>query len=69
MEMSRENSLCSYLKQRCHFFSFTKLENRREDQVLLGAGAGTSEKGRRWERLYDGEHGTNTEYTCMKMEK
>jgi hypothetical protein len=38
MEMSQGNSLCSYLKQTktSFFFSFTKLENRRTEQVLSG---------------------------------
>jgi hypothetical protein len=37
MEMSQGNSLRSYLKkQKYHFFSFTKSENRRVDQVLPG---------------------------------
>jgi hypothetical protein len=35
MEMSQENSLYSYFKQtKMSFFSFTKLENRREEQIL-----------------------------------
>jgi hypothetical protein len=35
MEMSQGNSMGSYLKQKCHFsLSFTKLENRRAEQVL-----------------------------------
>jgi hypothetical protein len=35
MEMSQGNPLCSYLKQRkMSFFSFTKSENRRVEQVL-----------------------------------
>jgi hypothetical protein len=38
MDMSQENSLCSYLKQtQMSFFSFTKSENRRAEQVLSGA--------------------------------
>jgi hypothetical protein len=32
-------SLCSYLKhEKCHYFSFTKLENRRAESVILGWG-------------------------------
>jgi hypothetical protein len=40
MEISQENSLCSYLKQTkmSFLFSFTKLENRRAAQVLPGVG-------------------------------
>jgi hypothetical protein len=42
MEMLEGNSLCSYLKQaKMLFFYFTKLENRRAQQVLSG-GVGTS---------------------------
>jgi hypothetical protein len=36
MEISQGNSLCSYLEENCHFFSFTKLEDKRAEQVLLG---------------------------------
>jgi hypothetical protein len=44
------NSLCSYLKQaNMSFFSFTKSENRREEQVLPGGGLVTVGGGRRWE--------------------
>jgi hypothetical protein len=47
MKMSQRNSLCSYLKQKkSSVFSFTKLENRREEWVLPG-GIGSS--GRREE--------------------
>jgi hypothetical protein len=40
MEISQGNTLCSYLKQTKNviFFSFTKLENRRVEQVLSGGG-------------------------------
>jgi diaminopimelate decarboxylase len=39
MEMSQGNSLHSYLKQtKMLFFSFTKLENQRVEQVLPGGG-------------------------------
>jgi hypothetical protein len=52
MEMSQGNSLCSYLKQRkCHFFSFTKLENRRAELVLPGYVVGTSGRGRKMEKV------------------
>jgi hypothetical protein len=35
MEVSQRYFLCSYLKQvKCYFFSFTKLENRKAEQVL-----------------------------------
>jgi hypothetical protein len=42
------NSLCSYLKQaKISFFSFTKSENRRVEQVLLGGLVPEGER-RRW---------------------
>jgi hypothetical protein len=46
MEMPQQNYLCRYLKQKClffffYFFSYTKLENRRAEQILpLGWGWG-----------------------------
>jgi hypothetical protein len=52
MEMSQENSLCSYLKQTkmsyFFFFSFTKSETKRTEQVLP-EGVGTSRRERMWE--------------------
>jgi hypothetical protein len=36
MEMTQENSLCNYLKQKISFFSFTKSENSRAEEVLPG---------------------------------
>jgi hypothetical protein len=37
MKVPQVNFLCSYLKQaKLSFFSFTKSENRREEQVLPG---------------------------------
>jgi hypothetical protein len=52
MEVPQENTLYSYLKQKCHFFflflfSYTKSENRRAEQVL-SRGIGTGRRGRRW---------------------
>jgi hypothetical protein len=48
MEMSQGNSLCNYLKEtKMSFFSFTKLENRRVEQVLLG-GLAPVGGGKRW---------------------
>jgi hypothetical protein len=40
MEMSQGNTLCSHRKQTkmSFFFSFTKLENRRVEQVLSRGG-------------------------------
>jgi hypothetical protein len=58
MEMSQGNSLCSNLKQKCHFFfSFTKAENRRVEQILPGGrvvpvGGGG---GRRWGKGMGGQ--------------
>jgi hypothetical protein len=49
MEISQGNFLCSYLNQKCHLFSFTKLENRRVEQVLLGSGLGPVGRKRRLE--------------------
>jgi hypothetical protein len=52
MKMSQRNSLYSYLKQKC-FFSFTKLENRRAEQVLSKV-VGTSGRGRMWGKAVGG---------------
>jgi hypothetical protein len=50
MKMSQRNFLCSYFKkQKCHFVSFTKLENRRAEHVLLG-GYGISGRGEEGEK-------------------
>jgi hypothetical protein len=70
MEISQGNSLCDYLKQKMpsFFFSFTELENRRAKLVLPG-GVGTSGRGERWGKVWDGDYGASTVYTCMKMEK
>jgi hypothetical protein len=46
------------------FFSFTKSENWRAEQVLPGW-FGTSEGGRRWKREREGEYGANTVCTCI----
>jgi hypothetical protein len=43
MGISQGNSLRSYLKQKCHFFSFTKSEKGIAEQILSG-GLGTSER-------------------------
>jgi hypothetical protein len=50
MEMSQGNSLCSYLKQTkmSFFFSFTKSENRRAEQVLLLGGFIPVGEGKWW---------------------
>jgi hypothetical protein len=51
MEMSQENSLYNYLKQtKMSFFSFTKLESRRMEQVLSW-GVGTSGGGCTYEKM------------------
>jgi hypothetical protein len=44
MEKSHGDSLCSYLKQTKNFFSFTKTDNRRAEQVLPGVGTSGREK-------------------------
>jgi hypothetical protein len=56
--MSQGNSLYNYLKQikMSFFFSFTKLENRRAEQVLSGGLAGGGCK----ERMWEDEYGANT---------
>jgi hypothetical protein len=46
------------------FFSFTKLEYRKAEQVLPG-GMGEGCEG----SVKEGEYSTNTVYTCMLMEK
>jgi hypothetical protein len=51
------------------FFSFTKSENRRVEQSCLGRDWYQWEGGGGGERAWEGEDGTNTVYTCMKMEK
>jgi hypothetical protein len=38
----------SYLKQKCHFLKFIKLENRRVEQVLTGVGMVVPEGEGRW---------------------
>jgi hypothetical protein len=53
--MSQGNFLCSYLKQtKMSFFSCTKLENRRAEQVLSGR-SGISGRGGDGERAREGE--------------
>jgi hypothetical protein len=48
------------------FFSFTKSENRRVDQVLPESKVWYQWEGRGGgERVKDGEYGANTVYTCM----
>jgi hypothetical protein len=49
------------------FFSFTKSENKRTEQVLLGALVPVG-VGRMWGKGGGGEYGANTVYTCMYME-
>jgi hypothetical protein len=72
--MSQGKSWYSYLKQtKCHFFSYTKPENRRVEQVRSWRGwhqwEEEEEVGKGWERVWKGEYGANTMYSCMKMEK
>jgi hypothetical protein len=64
MEMSQEDSLCSYPKQtKMSFFSFTKSENRRTEQVLPGEG-GISWGGGGGETVWKGEYSAHTVYIC-----
>jgi hypothetical protein len=67
MEMSQGNSLYSYLKQKCHFFSFTKSENRMAENrsCLGGEGWYQWELGGGGERMWEDEYSINTVYTCM----
>jgi hypothetical protein len=65
MEMSQGNSLCSYLKPtKMSFFSFTKLENRRAEQVLP-MGLVPVGGGKMWEMAWEGGYSANTVYTCI----
>jgi hypothetical protein len=57
--MSQGNSLCNYLKQtKMSLFSFTKLENRRVEQIHGGVvregGMVSVGRGRRWEKSMGG---------------
>jgi hypothetical protein len=62
MEMSHGNLLCSCVKQKCHFFHFTKWEIRRVEQVLWRGGwyqwdgRGGEESGE------EGEYGADSVY-------
>jgi hypothetical protein len=51
-------------KEKSHFFSFTKSENRRAKQALPGVSISVGGRGS-GERVWEGEYGTNTAYTCM----
>jgi hypothetical protein len=50
--VSKQLKILSF-KQKCHFFSFTKLENRRAEEVLSG-GVDTSGRGRKWGKCVGG---------------
>jgi hypothetical protein len=64
MEVPEENSLCSYLKQKCHFFLLLFLYKIRGQESGTGpAGGGAGVEG--GERVWKGEYYTNTVYTCM----
>jgi hypothetical protein len=70
MEMSQGNSLCSHLKHKCHFFSFTKSEKRRAEQVPSGVGVGTGGKGQDvGKRCWEGECGASTVHTVFKWKR
>jgi hypothetical protein len=51
-------------KQKCHFFSFTKLGNRRAEEVLPGGLVPVGGGGDR-ERLWGCEYGPNAVCSCM----
>jgi hypothetical protein len=59
--MSQGKSLYSY--KNVKFFSFTKSENRRAEQVLSGVLVPVREEF--GERVQEGEYGTNTVYTSV----
>jgi hypothetical protein len=59
MEMSQGNQCISILStQKCHFFFFTKTENKRAEQVPSGEGLVPVGEGRKKEV----EHGANIMY-------
>jgi hypothetical protein len=66
MEVSKGNSLNSYLKQTkmSFFFFLFFLYKTREQNRSRGRGVPVGE-GRGGERVYKGEHDANTVYTCM----
>jgi hypothetical protein len=49
---------------KCLFFSFTKSENRRVEQVLPGGNWHQWEGGGVGERMWEDEYSANTVYTC-----
>jgi hypothetical protein len=66
IEMSQGKSLCSYLKQtKMSFFSFTKSENRKAEQILGGGGLLPVGGGKGGEMVKENEYGTNIVYICM----
>jgi hypothetical protein len=68
MKVSQGNFPCRYVKQtKMSFFSFIKLEKRRQNRSCLGGWYLGS--GRSGERAWEGEYNANSVYTCMQMEK
>jgi hypothetical protein len=67
IEISQRNSLCRFLKQtKISFFSFTKSEKRRVEQILPGGrDLYHWKRGGGRERIWEGEYSVNTVYTCM----
>jgi hypothetical protein len=62
MEVSQGNSLCSYFKQKCHFFY--KIRKRRENGSFAGSWGGVETSGREEVgKGCRGEYGANTEDT------
>jgi hypothetical protein len=53
-------------KPKCQFFSFTKSENRRAEQVLPRRGWYQWEEGGGGEMVREGEYGANAVYTVCK---
>jgi hypothetical protein len=69
LRLLRIRKLAVLNKQKCHFFSFTKSENRRAEQVLPGRVGTSGRRGGGGEIVKKGEYCANTVHTCMQMEK
>jgi hypothetical protein len=67
-KVTRKPSCVTILnKQKCHFFSFTKLENRRVEQVLYGSLSTSGRQREDGEWVWEGEYSVNTVYVNGKM--
>jgi hypothetical protein len=60
MEMSQGNSLCSYLKQKCHFFKQNQTTGRRAGPAWEGGSWYQWERGGGGESVWDGEYSAST---------